>query len=94
MGQFIKSRSSIVTEEAIKSSSLGLKDTSSSFQSVWNSLFIPISAKSKRRTGIDDGRYVNRLVGEVQACGDYDKVVGGLFEHYPLLKPLDASLGK
>jgi chromosome transmission fidelity protein 18 len=29
----------------------------------------------------------------VQACGDYDKVVQGCWEHYPNLKPLDGGLG-
>ncbi len=82
-----------MTDEAIKSSSVGLKDSGTTLQSVWNSLFIPIAAKQRRKTaGIDDGRYVNRLAFDVQACGDYDKVVQGCFEHYPNLKPLDASL--
>ncbi|KAK4688524.1 chromosome transmission fidelity protein 18, partial [Tremellales sp. Uapishka_1] len=91
--QFIKSKSKVVTDDAIKSSSVGIKDSGSSLQSVWNSLSIPIGAKQRRKTAaIDDGRYVNRLTFEIQACGDYDKVVQGLFEHYPNLKPLDATL--
>ncbi|WWD16374.1 hypothetical protein CI109_100800 [Kwoniella shandongensis] len=92
--QFIKSKTSAVTDEAIKSSSVGLKDSGTTLQSVWNSLFIPIAAKQRRRAiGIDDGRYVDRISFQVQACGDYDKVVQGCFEHYPNLKPMDASLG-
>ncbi|KAK8861703.1 hypothetical protein IAR55_002526 [Kwoniella newhampshirensis] len=92
--QFIKSKSSAVTDEAIRSSSVGLKDSGTTLQSVWNSLFIPLAAKQRRKTsGIDDGRYVDRLSFAVQACGDYDKVVQGCFEHYPNLKPIDASLG-
>ena len=60
---------------------------------MWNALFIPIAAKQRRKTqGIDDGRSVDRLAFQVQACGDYDKVVQGMFEHYPNLKPIDASL--
>jgi hypothetical protein len=29
----------------------------------------------------------------IQACGDYDKVLQGLWEHYPNLLPNDKSLG-
>ncbi|WRT65827.1 uncharacterized protein IL334_002777 [Kwoniella shivajii] len=91
--QFIKSKSSVVTDEAIRNSSVGLKDSGTTLQSVWNTLFIPLAAKQRRKAiGIDDGRYVDRVSFAVQACGDYDKVVQGLFEHYPNLKPLDSSL--
>ncbi|OCF36301.1 hypothetical protein I316_02176 [Kwoniella heveanensis BCC8398] len=91
--QFIKSKSAVVTDDAIKSSSVGLKDSGTTLQSVWNTLFIPLAAKERRKTvGIDDGRYVDRVSFAVQACGEYDKLVQGCFEHYPNLKPLDASL--
>lgn len=90
--QFIKARSPTVTEENVRNSSVGLKDTGTTLHSVWSSLTLPISAKVRRKTiGIDDGKYVDRLAFQVQACGDYDKVVQGLFEHYPNLKPVDAS---
>ncbi|EIW66530.1 hypothetical protein TREMEDRAFT_34848, partial [Tremella mesenterica DSM 1558] len=91
--QFIKSRSSIVTDEAIRTSSVGLKDSGTSLQSTWNSLFIPLAAKQRRKAqGIDDGKYVDRLVNEVQSCGEYDRLVQGMWEHYPNLKPIDSSL--
>ena len=80
--------------DAIKSSSVGMKDSGTTLQTCWNDIFIPVSAKVRRKTqGIDDGRYVNRLVDSVSSCGEYDRLVQGLFEHYPNLKPLDASLG-
>ncbi|WVW80294.1 hypothetical protein I302_102272 [Kwoniella bestiolae CBS 10118] len=92
--QFIKSKSTSVTDEAIRSSSVGMKDSGTTLQSVWNTVFIPLAAKQRRKAiGIDDGRYVDRISFAIQACGDYDKIVQGLFEHYPNLKPLDASLG-
>lgn len=82
-----------MTDETIRSSAVGLKDSGTTLQSVWNDLFIPVSAKARRKAvGIDDGKYVTRLVNTVQASGEYDRVVQGLFEHYPNLKPLDASL--
>ncbi|RSH94825.1 hypothetical protein EHS25_004631 [Saitozyma podzolica] len=91
--QFVKSKSSAVTDDAIRTSSVGLKDSGTTLQAVWKSLFVPMAAKQRRKVaGIDDGRYVDRLTFEIQACGDTDKLVQGLFEHYPNVKPLDASL--
>ncbi|ORY29754.1 hypothetical protein BCR39DRAFT_588132 [Naematelia encephala] len=91
--QFIKSKSSTVTDEHLRTSSVGLKDSGTTLQSAWQSLSVPISAKVRRKTaGIDDGRYVDRLASDVQSCGDHDRLVQGLFEHYPNLKPIDASL--
>lgn len=83
----------MVTHEAIKSSSVGTKDTGTTLQSAWDSLFVPMAAKQRRKQlGIDDGRYVDRLAFMVQACGEHERLVQGLFEHYPNVKPLDASL--
>lgn len=91
--QFVKSKSSAVTDDVIRTSSVGLKDSGTTLQAVWKSLFVPMAAKQRRKVaGIDDGRYVDRLTFEIQACGDTDKLVQGLFEHYPNVKPLDASL--
>ncbi|WVO14672.1 hypothetical protein L204_102309 [Cryptococcus depauperatus] len=90
--QFIKSRSNEVTEAAIRSSSLGLKDIGSTLQTAWNTLFIPLPTKKRRNKGVDDSHYLPRVVTIVQSCGDYDKLILGAFEHYPNLKPLDATL--
>ncbi|KAL7419625.1 Chromosome transmission fidelity protein 18 [Cryptotrichosporon argae] len=90
--QFIKSKSSTVSEAAIKSSAVGAKDTGTSLQTVWDALLVPMGAKQRRKQlGIDDGRYVDRLAFALQASGEYDRVVAGVFEAYPTLKPLDAS---
>ena len=77
----------------LKSSSLGLKDTGTSLQTVWDALTIPVAAKQRRKTqGIDDGKYVDKLSFAIQACGDYDKLLQGLWEHYPNLHPQDKGL--
>lgn len=90
--QFVKSRSPVVTMEDIKASSVGAKDTGTTLQTAWNALLIPMAAKQRRKElGIDNGRYVDRLAFTVQACGEHDRIVQGCFEHYPQLKPLDAS---
>jgi chromosome transmission fidelity protein 18 len=57
-------------------------------------LTIPVAAKQRRKIqAIDDGRYVDKLAFAIQSCGDYDKVLQGLWEHYPNLLPNDKSLG-
>lgn len=82
-----------MTEEAIRSTSVGSKDTGTGLHTVWHSLFVPLSAPARRQLAIaDDGRYVDRLAHEIQASGDMDRLVQGCFEHYPHLKPLDATL--
>jgi chromosome transmission fidelity protein 18 len=78
--QFIKSKSGEVNEKMIRSSTVGLKDSGTSLNAMWNSLFVPLSAKKRRQTqGIAEGKYVNRLAFDIQACGEYDKVVQGGF---------------
>lgn len=90
--QFIKAKAGEVNENMIRSSTVGLKDSGASINAVWNKLLVPMSAKKRRQVhGVADGKYVNRLAFEVQACGEYDKVMQGCFEHYPHLKPLDTS---
>jgi chromosome transmission fidelity protein 18 len=106
--QFIKSKTNSVTEQAVKSATVGSKDAGTTLNAMWNSLFVPVAVKQRRKgLGLEDGKYVNRLAFQVQACGDYDKVVmggfmvfcgneadiEGCFEHYPNLKPIDGSLG-
>ncbi|KIR51748.1 chromosome transmission fidelity protein 18 [Cryptococcus gattii Ru294] len=91
--QFIKSRSPVVTEEAIRATSLGLKDTSTTLQTAWKALFVPLAAKKRRAQGnIDDTRYLPRIIPIINSCGEYDKLLLGAFEHYPNLKPLDGTM--
>lgn len=47
--QFIKSRSPVVTEQSIRSLAVGSKDSSTSLQSAWSSLFVPLPAKVRRK---------------------------------------------
>lgn len=76
--QFIKSKTNVVTESAVKSATVGSKDAGTTLNAMWNSLFVPIATKQRRKAiGLEDGKYVNRLAFQVQACGDYDKVVMG-----------------
>lgn len=82
----------MVSPDALKSLAVGNKDSGTSLNEAWNHLFIPMAAKQRRKqVGIDNGRYVDRLAFMVQSCGEYDRLAQGCFEHYPNLKPLDAS---
>lgn len=68
-----------ITEKTVRQSSIGMKDSGASLNAVWNSLFVPVSTKGKRKAngiGAADN-YVNRLAFEVQSSGDQDKVVQG-----------------
>lgn len=45
---------------------------------VWNNLLVPMSAKKRRQVqGVTEGKYVNRLAFELQACGEYDRILQG-----------------
>lgn len=97
MFQFIKSRSLIVTDTAIRSTSIGSKDSQATLHSVWSTLLVPLAAKIRRKQlgssggGVDDGKYVDRVTSAISSCGDIDRLNQGAFEQYPQLKPLDAS---
>ncbi|KAI9632791.1 P-loop containing nucleoside triphosphate hydrolase protein [Dioszegia hungarica] len=93
--QFIKSKSRTVTEDQIRTASIGSKDSLTTLQNVWNALFIPLASKERRKrqaSSGSDGRYIHRLVPLIASSGDMDRLVQGCFEHYPNLKPLDGSL--
>lgn len=85
--KFIKAKSGEVNEKSIRSSSVGMKDAGTSVHAVWSSLFVPKSTKQKRTNGrVDDGRYVSKMAFDVQACGEYDRIVQGTSEiHRPQL---------
>ncbi|KAH8082309.1 P-loop containing nucleoside triphosphate hydrolase protein [Filobasidium floriforme] len=93
--QFIKSRTTEVTEKSVRKTALGLKDGGASLHGVWHNLFVPVTSKKKRQNGMatgEDGKYVGRLAEVVMSSGDVDRVMQGCFEHYPNLKPIDASI--
>lgn len=76
-----------ITEKSIRQSSIGMKDSGASLHAVWQSLFVPVSTKGKRKqngVGAVDS-YVNRLAFEVQSCGDQDRVVQGAFMSMPTI---------
>ncbi|GAA6060295.1 hypothetical protein JCM10212_002936 [Sporobolomyces blumeae] len=77
--QFIKRKGTVVDEQAIRSTSLGMKDTGTSSIQVVDRLF----KKPPRKKGVvDDGRYVTRIVRDLQTSGEYEKIAQGCFENY------------
>jgi chromosome transmission fidelity protein 18 len=74
--QFIKRRSSVVDEAAIRSSVVGLKDTGTSATQVIDRLF----KKPPRKKGANnsDDRFVNRILRDVQTSGEYEKISQGM----------------
>ncbi|GAA93611.1 uncharacterized protein L969DRAFT_91277 [Mixia osmundae IAM 14324] len=84
--QFIKSKGTRLDEQAIRSSSIGLKDTGTSPGAVWDHLFrIPTDRKGAPRAG-RDGSIFEWLLRDVSTCGEYDKIAQGCFEWYPEAK--------
>lgn len=73
--QFIKRRSSVVDEAAIRSTVVGLKDTGTSATQVIDRLF----KKPPRKKGgsNSDDAFVNRIVRDVQTSGEYEKISQG-----------------
>ncbi|KAK4052058.1 Chromosome transmission fidelity protein 18 [Microbotryomycetes sp. JL201] len=77
--QFIKRRSSVVDEAAIRSTLVGTKDTGTSLSQVIERLFRKPPRKKGRSA---DDKFVNRIVRDVQTSGEYDKISQGCFENY------------
>lgn len=76
--QFIKAKAGDIDEKTIRHATVGLKDSGSSLNAVWNNLLVPMSAKKRRQVhGVTEGKYVNRLAFELQACGEYDRIMQG-----------------
>ncbi|KAJ1309444.1 hypothetical protein OPQ81_006220 [Rhizoctonia solani] len=87
--QLIKSRSDTVTESDIKRATAGMKETESSVQSVWNDLFSPITAKTRKlipgASAMEADKYVSRLSRVIENAGT-DRVAIACFEHYTTLR--------
>ncbi|KAG8739656.1 hypothetical protein FRC11_000597, partial [Ceratobasidium sp. 423] len=87
--QLIKSRSDAVTESDISRATAGMKETESSVQSVWNDLFTPVTAKTRKlipgASAMEADKYVSRLSRVIENAGT-DRVAVACFEHYTTLR--------
>lgn len=65
----------------VKAATVGLKDSGTSLQKVWDSLFVPLTVKKRKLgLGVEEGKFVNRLVETVSSCGEYERLMQGLSE--------------
>jgi chromosome transmission fidelity protein 18 len=79
--QFIKSRNQEVTEAVIRSATSGMKEADTSFLTVLNDIFSPMTRKRAKELGLteeEESRYMNRLSRSVEATGSMDKVAQGV----------------
>ncbi|KAF8671864.1 P-loop containing nucleoside triphosphate hydrolase protein [Rhizoctonia solani] len=87
--QLIKSRSDTVSENDINRATAGMKETESSVQSVWNDLFTPVTAKTRKHisgaSAVETDKYVSRLSRVIDNAGT-DRVAVACFEHYTTLR--------
>ncbi|CAE6437376.1 unnamed protein product [Rhizoctonia solani] len=87
--QLIKSRSDTVTESDISRATNGMKESENSVQSVWNDLFTPVTAKTRKlipgASALEADKYVSRLARVIESAGT-DRVVIACFEHYTTLR--------
>ncbi|CAE6360318.1 unnamed protein product [Rhizoctonia solani] len=87
--QLIKSRSDTVSENDISRATAGMKETETSVQSVWNDLFTPVTAKTRKHipgaSAMEADKYVARLSRVIEHAGT-DRVAVACFEHYTTLR--------
>ncbi|KAA1469409.1 hypothetical protein DENSPDRAFT_796002 [Dentipellis sp. KUC8613] len=95
--QFIKSRNQQVTEALIRAATSGMKEADTSFLTVLNNLFSPMTKKRVKELGLgeeDEARYVDRLSRELDGSGMLDRVATGCFEHYAHTHQHDATFAR
>lgn len=76
----MKAQSSGVTEELVRSATVGVKETETSAQCVWSDLFIPMNKKRAKNLGMgvdEEARWVARLAHSVESSGNVDKIALG-----------------
>lgn len=69
-----------MTEQVIRSATVGMKEADTSFISVLSNLFSPMSKKRVKEMDLseeEENRYVARLSADVDASGSVDRVALG-----------------
>lgn len=85
----IHTRRQEVTEVVVRNATVGMKESETTTQAVWNDIFLPLSKKRVKDMGMTDeecNKYVNRLARMVEASGTMDKVMTGTCFRVRLLK--------
>lgn len=97
--QFFKQKNAVLRASDIAAKSVGSKDAHSSLFSVWDDIFhIPRPGKTVvSDTGEEEPansmhiRYKN-VLSTVQSCGEYDKLLNGVFENFLDVKFKDSGM--
>lgn len=64
----------------MRSSTVGVKESETSVQSVWSDLFTPVTKKKAKSLGWsseDEAKWVGRLVRSVESSGNVEKIALG-----------------
>lgn len=78
--QFIKKRKEDVTEPVIRKATAGMKGADTSYLSILNNIFSPLSKKRVKELGMTDeeeGKYVTRLSREIESSGKENSIASG-----------------
>ncbi|KAI8055842.1 hypothetical protein BDF22DRAFT_672478 [Syncephalis plumigaleata] len=71
------------------------KDVNRPIFYVWSLLFQKPNAKRSKQNNVDlFRRYTHRLVKAIQANGNYERIIDGCFENYPLVRYHDHAMKK
>lgn len=78
--QLIKAKNEEVTENIVRSATVGMKEAEVSQLTVLNDLFAPMARKRVKDLGMgedEESKYVGRLSREIEASGTMDKIAIG-----------------
>ncbi|KAI7903695.1 uncharacterized protein BX663DRAFT_551381 [Cokeromyces recurvatus] len=95
--QFVRGKSKVFTKDMIDEASVGKKDMSKSLFSIWEELFCAPNARHKNsanKNEFDNNKYLDRLYNSVISNGEFERLLQGCFESYPLMKFHDVALQK
>jgi len=101
--QFFRKRGKQLRAVDLASTSLGSKDSQRSLFSVWDELFcIPradkvdtmaeLGSSEKKEAANTMGARYRSILATVQRCGEYDRLVQGVFENYVNIKFKDSGM--
>ncbi|KAI9143128.1 P-loop containing nucleoside triphosphate hydrolase protein [Paraphysoderma sedebokerense] len=104
--QFIRRKSTEFNISSLSNLNIGLKDSTKGLFTIWGEIFQLPNGKKRRNEILvkkndqegdvenESGRFIQRIVNLVQTCGEYDRLINGCFENYPLIRFHDLGLQK
>ncbi|KAI8975765.1 hypothetical protein BDF20DRAFT_914624 [Mycotypha africana] len=95
--QFIRGKSTIFTKDMLDKAGLGKKDMGITLFAVWEDLFNAPNARKKNAANKNDfatNKFLDRLLNLIMLNGEYDRLMQGCFESYPLMRYHDIAFKK